>query len=207
MKHFLLSLSIGCTLAAGASAGVINYNTNNSTLSCNGVAGCVQGTSQQVTVGGLTLTYTSGSGSGVSTPSIINLGNLLATGTGTNVNLTGLLLTIQVLSTPPGTSGNLPGGGTISGTMSTATSGSIINWTPNNTNSTFGTLPGVTISGGGQSFLYQVLNPTLGIPSPIDANSTSIQGAVSDTSAPEPATFVLLGAGLGLVGFLRRRSA
>ena len=47
----------------------------------------------------------------------------------------------------------------------------------------FGTLPGVVISGGAQSFTYQVLNPTLGLQAPTVGNpvgQTSIQGAVTN---------------------------
>ena len=51
-------------LATAASADVISYNTTGSTLSCNGVSGCVQDSTTSVTVGGLTLTYNIGSGSG-----------------------------------------------------------------------------------------------------------------------------------------------
>ena len=42
------------------------------------------------------------------------------------------------------------------------------------------------ITGAGGSYLYQVLNPTLGLISPTDGNSTSIQGTVSDATVPEP---------------------
>ena len=196
-------------MATAVSAGTINYNTTGSTLSCNSVVGCVQNSTTSVTIGGLTFTYNTGSGSGVVTPSIINLGNIVSTGTGSSVNVSGLLLTINVNSTPPGTGGTLPNG-SVSGTVSTNNSGAIITFSPNNTSTSFGNLPGVTIGGGGQTFVYQVLNPTLGLQAPTVGNpvgQTSIQGAVSDTSAPEPTTLVLMGAGLGLVGMLRRRAA
>jgi len=209
MNKFLVALSIA-GLGVAASAGTINYNTTGSTLSCNGVSGCVQNTSTAVTVNGLTLTYNSGSGSNVATPSIINLGNLVSTGVANNENVSGLLLTILVNSTPPGGSGALPNG-SISGTISTTASTAIIQFSPNNTSTGFGNLPGVVIGGGGQSFTYQVLNTTLGIvpPTPADGNpfgQTSIQGAVTDTSAPEPTTMLLMGAGLGAVALIRKRA-
>src|SRR5438270_7426478 len=101
-----------------AHADTINYNTTGSTLACDGIVGCVQNSLTSVTVGGLTVTYNTGSGAGVVVPSIINLGNLVTTGTGTGVNFTGLLLTLNVNSTPPGASGTLPNG-SVSGILST----------------------------------------------------------------------------------------
>ncbi len=208
MNKFLPLLA--CLAATFASATTINYNTTGSTLSCNGVSGCVQNTTTSVTKGGLTLTYNTGSGSGVVTPSIVNFGNIVSTGTGTSVDLSGLLLTININSTPPGGSGTLPNGA-ISGVISTNNSGATILFSPNNTTTGFGTLPGVTISGGGVSLTYQILNPSLGLQAPTVGNpigQTSIQGAVTDTSAPEPTTLFLMSSGIALIGFVRfsRRS-
>ena len=137
-------------------------------------------------------------------------GNIVSTGTGTGVNVTGLLPTINVNSTPPGVGGTLPNG-SISGNISTNNSGATILFGPNNTTTTFGTLPGVVLTGGGQQFTYQVLNPSLSLQAPTVGNpigQTSIQGAVSDTTptqTPEPSTSLLISG--GLVGFvlLRRR--
>jgi len=199
-------------MASYVSASTINYNTSGSVLSCNGVAGCVQNTSTSTTIGGLTFTYNTGSGSSVLTPSIINLGNVVSTGTGVNVNVTGLLLTLNVNSTPPGAGGTLPNG-SISGSISTNNSGATILFSPNNTTTGFGTLPGVVIAGGGQQFTFQILNPSLGLQSPTVGNpvgQTSIQGAVTDTtavtSAPEPMSLLMMSVGLGVVGFIRRRT-
>ena len=210
MKQLILFFATAGLMATIGFSGTINYDTTGSTLSCNGVAGCSQNTSTSVTIGGLTFTYNTGSGNNVVTPSIINLGNIVSTGTGSNVNVSGLLLTINVNSTPPGSAGTLPNGA-ISGTISTNNSGASILFSPNNTTTGFGTLPGVTIGSGASAFIYQVLNPTLGLQAPTVGNpigQTSIQGAVTDVSTsgtPEPTTLLLTGVGIALVGLLRRR--
>jgi hypothetical protein len=210
LKKLILILGLAGLMAATASADIIvNYNTTGSTLSCNGIVGCVQDTTTEVTIGGLTFNYNTGSGSGVLTPSIINLGNITTTGTGTSVDVTGLLLTLNVNSTPPGAAGTLPNGD-ISGDLSTNNSGATIFFSPNNTTTGFGTLPGVVISGGGDSVTYQVLNPELGLQAPTVGNpigQTTIQGdVVAVTTTPEPTMFLfLLGAGLAMVGVVRVR--
>ena len=208
-----MTLALGSAVFAGTvsyntSSSIVSYNTSGSTLSCNGVAGCVQNTVTSITLGGLTLTYNAGSGL-VPTPSFISLGNIVSSGTGTNVNMTGILLTINVNSTPPGASGALPNG-SIAGSLSTSNSSTSITFSPSNTTTGFGTLPGVNISGVSGSFTYQVAQTSLALQAPTVGNpigQTSIQGAVTDASVPEPITFVLMGAGLGLVGMLRRRAA
>lgn len=211
MRKFLLISGIAGLMATAASADTISYNTTGSTLSCNGVAGCVQDTTTEVTVDGLTFTYNPGSGSGVLTPSIINFGDIVSTGTGMDVNISGLLLTINVNSTPPGSSGTLPNGA-INGSISTNNSGAVLTFSPNNTTTGFGTLPGVTIAGSMASETYQILQTTLGLQAPTVGNpigQTSIQGAVTSNivATPEPTTMFLMGAGLMLVGAFRMRRA
>lgn len=205
MKTLISFFGLVALMAGSASAATVAYTTINSTLSCNGIVGCVQDTPTSITDGGLTLAYVYGDASGVVTPSIINYGYLLSTGTSSGVNLSGLKLTINVLSTPPGTSGALPNG-LVTGTISTNASGAIITFSPNNTTTIFGTLPGVVI---GNQFVYQVLNPILGLQAPTVGNpkgQTTIQGDVTSVaSIPEPSTMLPI-LGLGLIGFWRRRA-
>jgi hypothetical protein len=205
IKRILLGLGLAALTAMTASAGMVTYDTTGSTLFCDGVIGCGQITSSQISIGGLVLTYNPVPlpGIGVLTPSVIDLGNITATGTGANVNLSGILLTINVNSTPPGAAGTLPNG-SISGSLSTSQSGASIHFSPNNTTTaSFGTLPGVLIG----NLTYQVLNTSLGVVSPtagVPVGQTSILGGVSDTSAPEPSSVLLMSAGLGAFALRRK---
>jgi hypothetical protein len=199
MNKLLLLSGIAGLMAITASAGTINYDTDGSTLSCGTAASCVQDTASSVTLDGtLTLSYNAGSGVDVITPSIINFGNIISTGTGSALLTNGLVLSINVDSTPPGTNGSLPNG-SIAGQISTSSSGAIITFSPNNTTTSFGTLPGVVISGGGVSVTYQVLQTSLGLQAPTIGNpvgQTTIQGAVTSTGTPEPGSILLLSTGL-----------
>ena len=202
MNKLLLLSGIAALMATSALAATISYTTTGSGLSCGSAATCVQNTTTSVTLGGtLTLTYISGSGSNVITPSIINLGNITTTGSGSMLLTNGLSLTINVISTPPGSSGTLPNG-LIAGAISTSSSTSVLTFSPNNTTTAYGTLPGVNIGGVAT---YQVLQTTLGLQAPTVGNpvgETTIQGAVTST-APEPGSILLLST--GLIGFFVAR--
>jgi hypothetical protein len=63
--------------------------------------------------------------------------------------------------------------------------------------------PGTQIASPGGPVTYIVTNNPLGLVAQSSGGVTTIQGGVSDS--PEPVTFVLVGAGLGLAGLLRRR--
>jgi hypothetical protein len=181
VKTGLVLAALAALVVTTESAKAVSYNTTGSTLSCNGVSGCIQNNAFSLTIGGLTVVYNSGSGSGVVPPSIMNLGNITTSGTSAGVNVTGLLLTISVNSTPPGAAGVLPTG-LIAGSLSTSSSTAIITFSPNNLTTTFGVLPGVTITAASSTENYQVLNPILGLQAPTIGNPigvTTIQGAVA----------------------------
>ena len=205
MKTLLVTTGLAALMATAATAGTISYNTTGSTLSCGAAAGCVQNTSTSVTLGGLTFTYNAGLGSNVVTPSIINLGNIVTTGSGSMTSAAGLQLSININSTPPGGNGAIPNG-LISGTISTNASTAIITFSPNNTTTGFGTLPGVNIGGVAT---YQVLNTSLGLQAPTVGNplgQTTIQGTVTSTT-PEPGSMLLLSSGLIGVYLTRKKVA
>lgn len=212
MKHLLVALTLTISGGVVASAGLVTYNTTGSTLSCGSNVGCVQNSSVQVTVGGITLIYNAALATTVEAVpfSIIQYGNITATGAGNTVSLNGILLTLNIFSTPPSGSGNIPGGSLV-GTINTNQSGASLTFGPSNTTSVaFGFRPGVVISGGNQAFLYQVNQTSLSIvpPTPGDGNpfgTTTIGGNVSDVSTPEPSTVLMLGLGLGGFGLLRRK--
>jgi hypothetical protein len=203
-KGLVAAICFAVLPVTAAIASTVSYDTTGSTLSCDGIAGCIQNNTTSVTLGGLTLTYNAGSGSGVVSPSIINLGNIVSTGEGT-VDLTGLELTISINSSPSSLTGSLPLG-IVSGLLSTNSSGAILTFGPNNTTTGFGTLPGLVLTDGSFDYIYQVLNPTLGLQAPtVGTGQTTIQGTVTVTAVPEPSTWAMMILGFAGIGFLSYR--
>ena len=219
-KTLLAAVAMVSTALAQTVVTAITYDTTGSTLSCSGVSGCIQNSTTSISIGGLTLVYSPVPVTPVTTvtsPSQINFGNVVWTGSGAGSTVSGISLAIKINSTPPSQSGTLQSGllmGSISMNSSTAT----LSFSPNNTTTTFGTLPGVVIG----TLTYQVQNTTLGLVAPTSGNpagQTTIQGAISGSvtvvtppnppTTPIPPTLYLSLLGIGAAGLYelkRRRS-
>lgn len=197
MKRYVLAAvtaAAAAFAATPASAQLVTYNTNGSTLQCGTAANCSAITGNSIRFGtgvnSLVLSYDPILSATVSAPSNISLGaidssNLLAS----NYDITGVLLNILLFSTPPGSSGSLPQG-SISGTLAGFSSNATLSFLSG----------GVTIGG----FNYAVTNSPLSInPPSSNAGVTTIQGRV--TAVPEPATWAMMLLGFGGIGFAMRR--
>lgn len=219
-KTLLAAAALLGTALADTVVTSITYDTTGSTLSCSGASGCVQNSATSISIGGLTLVYSPVPVTPVTTvtsPSLINLGNVVWTGTGAGTTVSGISLAIKVNSTPPSQSGTLQSG-VLMGSIATNSSTATLSFSPNNTTTSFGTLPGVAIG----TLTYQVQNTTLALVSPTSgspAGQTTIQGAVSGSvtvvtpptppTTPIPSTFYLALLGIGAAGLYelkRRRS-
>jgi uncharacterized repeat protein (TIGR01451 family) len=176
-RGYLLTLLAATT----ALADTVDFDTTGSTLSCNGVTGCVQDTAAAVTIGGLTITYSAVSSTGVTVNNLstIGLGSIAASGTvgpGPGTGVSGLQLALNIHSTPPGLSGTMPA--TLSGNISTASSSATIAFPPANSS----ILPlcmcfGIQLSGGGHDYLYQIQSSSWDLLAPSNS-PTSFTGYV-----------------------------
>jgi len=186
MRTYLACLSTFLA-ATTALADTVDFDTTGSTLSCNGVAGCVQNTATAVTLGGLTITYTAVSSTGVTvnTPlTTIGLGSIAASGNGgagPGTSVSGLRLALNIHSTPPGLTGTMPG--TLSGSIGTSSSSATVAFPPANSGVLLFCFPcfGIQLSGGGHDYLYQIQSSSWNLP----ANSqTSFAGYVMEDGFP-----------------------
>jgi len=193
MKTLLL---IAAVAAATATAGTITYSTTGS-IACNGVLGCstiANGVSITQSGATVTLVFDPNTGTTITSPSNINYGAINSNATSsTAVSLTGLLVTLNVFQTVPNVNNGAFGSGSVSGTLTGTSSSASIAWqTP------------TTILIGGEN--YTVNTPTTIVAPTSNAGVTTIQGSVADAGVPEPTTILLMGAGLGAFGLLRRRA-
>jgi hypothetical protein len=197
----LAAISTASATVSYTTTGTFNC-TNSATLS-----GC--GTSAvNIGPGGasdLEFSFTGSNASGLVPPTGNSIGDFFftcfigGTGCGPLTVPTGITLTINISQTSPTSgSGNLsidgtlvPGGSPAGGT---STGGLTLNWTPS----------AGTLSIG--SIKYTVANfPYTLVPPSSNGGDVTLQASIVDTTAPEPTTLALMGAGLVAIGFVARR--
>ncbi len=195
-------------MAASASAGPISFTTNAAGTAF--VAGNIGGnnlTLDSSSGQASTLVFTPNTSSASGVPSNINFGDFLLTCTTcTTLQTTfysGFTFDLVVTDSTDGASGQFVGtssGGTVSSNSSTIQ----INWQaplfigPGTTNA---------LSGNFGSTVFDMLSPISAIVAPNSGTppgDTTIQGQIS--SAPEPATFGLIGGALLVLGMFRRKA-
>lgn len=213
--HAAMIVVAAFLLVSSASASFITYNTSGSDtlLSCGTIgAACVQNSATSITVGGITLIYdtTSVTGNTLVPPSFTSLGAIDASGSGSDVSFAGATLSIGIDDTSLGVNGDMPVG-TFSGVISTNSSSLSISFTSGFLVTTEGTLPGVALTNGTTTDVFQVLNTTEGI-EPVSEGTTTLQGYVTQGvpgTVPEPATMAMVGGlfiGLGALARKRRKA-
>jgi hypothetical protein len=218
MKCFVKAAGITAValflMVASASASLISFTTN-----AAGTAFVSTGNDTLLPTfesGGVTasLVFTPNTLSGINTPTGVDLGDFLLTCAGCSTYAAqtafavfpSFVFDLVVTDTTDGASGTFVG--TSSGTATPVynnQSAIVVNWAPLQ----LGPGTGAWTGNFGSTY-FVTTNPTV-IVAPISGTppgDSSIQGVVSSLSGvPEPATFLLLGAGLLGLGVLRRKRA
>jgi hypothetical protein len=211
MKKILIPLCLAGAFCSTAGAGSVTYNTNGSTLSCNGVAGCVQDSTTSVTIGGVTLDYNPDAGSTINpvgtsagNASVVGYGNFQTTALdgAAGGSFVGVQFTLAVNdSSPIGSGSFLPEtiGGFGSGVIAPGQSLAFIS---------FATAGTATVGTGANAFTYSVDPGQIFLDAPGNGLST-VSGSVyaSPTAVPPPASAWLLISALGCLAWMMRRKA
>jgi hypothetical protein len=194
MKKLLL---LGGLMTMSSFAALVTYNTVGSQL-CVGAGIC--GVATQTIGGSVTVTFNPVASSSVTAaPTTFgSFGEIVVScvGGGTacgSQSLAGLNLFINIAQTVPSAGNASISGGVITGSISGTASSATITWSVPNT---------VNIG----VISYAVLNNPLGlVPPSVNAGVTSVQALITDTTIPEPSTYVMMSAALVGLGLLRKR--